>query len=86
LEEIIFENFNISENNIINFKLAKVLRNQIRKWEDLLKGGKFLWTKLKNLLKYSGMFYFGNEVLKVISELQTCAEAACVCEMLCTPH
>jgi len=25
LEEIIFENFNISENNIINVKLAKVL-------------------------------------------------------------
>jgi len=25
-EEIIFENFNISENNIINVKLAKVLR------------------------------------------------------------
>jgi hypothetical protein len=26
LEEIIFENFNISENNIINVELAKVLR------------------------------------------------------------
>jgi hypothetical protein len=26
LEEIIFENFNISENNIISVKLAKVLR------------------------------------------------------------
>jgi hypothetical protein len=25
LEEIIFENFNISENNIINLELAKVL-------------------------------------------------------------
>jgi len=26
LEEIIFENFNISENNIINVELAKVLK------------------------------------------------------------
>ncbi len=31
------------------------------------------------------MFYFGNEVLKVISELQTCAVAARVCETLSTP-
>jgi hypothetical protein len=73
-----FENFNIAGNNIINVKLATVLRYQIRKWEDLLKGDNFSWTELKNLLIYSSMFYFVNEVLKVISELQTCGEAACM--------
>jgi hypothetical protein len=31
LEEIIFENFNISENNIFNVELAKVLRYHIRR-------------------------------------------------------
>jgi hypothetical protein len=30
LEEIIFENFNISENNIISVELAKVLTTGIR--------------------------------------------------------
>jgi len=41
LEETIFENFNIAENNIISVKLAKVLRYQIMKWEDLLKEANF---------------------------------------------
>jgi hypothetical protein len=41
LEEIIFENFNISENNIISVELAKVLRycptkTQAREWPNLL--------------------------------------------------
>ncbi len=80
-----FENFNIAGNNIINVKLATVLRYQIRKWEDLLKGDNFSWTELKNLLIYSSMFYFVNEVLKVISELQTCGEAACMWDAIYPP-
>jgi hypothetical protein len=33
LEEIIFENFSIFENNIISVELAKVLRYMLVSWE-----------------------------------------------------
>jgi len=39
LEEIIFENFNISENNIIIVKLAKVLRSSATSAETVIPMG-----------------------------------------------